>query len=304
VGGFKVRLAAYFALMALVPFAAAFQGFHSLSKRSETSRVDSVLQTGLRGVLAAYVHELDEGEREAAALAGRRSFQRALAERDRSELARIARRHPNLSIRAGSRLRIGGTSGHVATRVVTVVVGKRPLGEIVVGLPIDRKLVDRLKARIGLDRTQRLAFVAGDRVLAGDGLGGARLALDSGQAQTVSIRGDRYRAIASSPLPEPGRARLALFAPQSAIDRATGSTAKRLELTMLIALVLLILMAYFEGRAIVRTLGGFVAAAHDIAQGRLDRRVRVKGRDEFAKLGRAFNEMADQLEARMAELDD
>ena len=43
--------------------------------------------------------------------------------------------------------------------------------------------------------------------------------------------------------------------------------------TMLIALVLLILIAYFEGRSIVRTLGRFGAAAHDIAHGRLDRRV-------------------------------
>jgi diguanylate cyclase (GGDEF)-like protein len=304
VGGFKVRLAAYFALMALVPFAAAFQGFHSLTKRSETSRVDSVLQTGLRGALAAYVHELDVSEREAAALADGRGFQRALAERDRAELAAVARRHPNLRIRAASGLEIGRTPGPVATRVVTVLVGERPLGEIIVGLPIDRELVDRIKARIGLERTQRLAFVAGDRVLAGDGLGGAHLDLDSGRAQTVSIRGDRYRAVASPTLPEPGRARLALFAPQGAIDRTTGSTARRLELTMIIALVLLILIAYFEGRGIVATLGAFVAAANDIAQGRLDRRVRVKGRDEFAKLGRAFNEMADQLEARRAELDE
>ena len=302
-GGFKVRLAAYFALMALVPFAAAFQGFHSLSKRSETSRVDSVLQTGLRSALAAYVHELDVVEREAAELARRRSFQRALAAQDRAELGRIARRHPNLTIRAGNSLRIGRTSGPVATRVVTVIVGERPIGEIVVGLPIDRKLVNRLRTLIGLERTQRLAFVADDRVLAAEGLGGARLALDSGQPQTVSIRGDRYRAVASAELPEPGRARLAVFAPQGAIDRATGTNARRLELTMLIALVLLILIAYFEGRSIVRTLGSVVAAAHDIAQGRLDRRVRVRGRDEFAKLGRAFNEMADQLEARMEELD-
>ena len=177
-------LAAYFALMALVPFAAAFQGFHSLSKRSETSRVDSVLQTGLRGALAAYVHELDEVEGDAAVLAGRRSFQRALAERDRAELARIARRHPNLSIRAAG-LHVCAPTGPVATRVVTVVAGERPLGEIVVALPIDRRLVERIKARTGLERTQRLAFVAGDRVLAGDGLGGAHPDLESGKAHTI-----------------------------------------------------------------------------------------------------------------------
>jgi diguanylate cyclase (GGDEF)-like protein len=303
VGSFKVRLAAYFSLIALLPFAAAFQGFHSLSKRSETSRVDSVLQTGLRAALAAYAHELDEAEAQAASLARRRSFQRALATQNRAELARIAERHPNLTIRAGSRLRVGEAQGPVATRVVSVIVGERTLGEIVVGLPIDRKLVDRLKARTGLDGTHRLAFVAGEHVLAGEGFGGARVDLDAGRPRTVSLLGDRYRAVASPALPEPGRARLAVFAPQSAIDSATGSTARRLELTMLVALILLVLIAYFEGRSIVRALAGFVGAAHDIAQGRLDRRVAVRGRDEFATLGRAFNEMADQLEARMQELD-
>jgi diguanylate cyclase (GGDEF)-like protein len=53
----------------------------------------------------------------------------------------------------------------------------------------------------------------------------------------------------------------------------------------------------------VRTLSTLVEAAHGIARGRLAERVPVRGRDEFSQLGTAFNEMADQLEARMAELD-
>src|SRR5204862_28527 len=44
-------------------------------------------------------------------------------------------------------------------------------------------------------------------------------------------------------------------------------------------------------------------AANAIARGRLDRRVEVEGTDEFGRLGVAFNEMADQLEARLEELD-
>src|SRR5256886_15970496 len=53
----------------------------------------------------------------------------------------------------------------------------------------------------------------------------------------------------------------------------------------------------------VRTLGGLAEAAHGIARGRLSERVPVRGRDEFAMLGNAFNEMANQLEARLAELE-
>jgi len=44
-------------------------------------------------------------------------------------------------------------------------------------------------------------------------------------------------------------------------------------------------------------------AAHGIARGRLAERVPVRGRDEFAMLGTAFNEMASQLQARLAELE-
>ena len=82
------------------------------------------------------------------------------------------------------------------------------------------------------------------------------------------------------------------------------SFAERLALTMFGILVFLVLVAYFEGRSIVWSLGRLVAASNDLAHGRLDRRVDVRGPEEFARLGRAFNEMADQLEARIRELDD
>ena len=68
------------------------------------------------------------------------------------------------------------------------------------------------------------------------------------------------------------------------------------------SLALIALVAYVVGGSIVNSLGGLADAANAIARGRLDRRVNVRGRDEFARLGLAFNEMADQLEARDQEL--
>ncbi len=73
---------------------------------------------------------------------------------------------------------------------------------------------------------------------------------------------------------------------------------------MLFALLLIAAVAYLEGRSIVRSLGDVAAAARGIARGRLGARVDVRGKDEFASLGHAFNEMADQLEARLGELED
>src|SRR5205814_1981877 len=76
----------------------------------------------------------------------------------------------------------------------------------------------------------------------------------------------------------------------------------RLLLGLLASLALVSLVAYFEGRTIVRTLRSLAEAASAIAHGRLSERVPVRGRDEFASLGGAFNEMADQLQAREGEL--
>src|SRR5205814_1034200 len=49
--------------------------------------------------------------------------------------------------------------------------------------------------------------------------------------------------------------------------------------------------------------GRLVDAANAIAHGRLGGRVEVRGRDEFAQLGTAFNRMAGTLELRLAELE-
>jgi diguanylate cyclase (GGDEF)-like protein len=78
---------------------------------------------------------------------------------------------------------------------------------------------------------------------------------------------------------------------------------RRLMLGVLGSLILIALVAYVIGGSIVVSLGRLADAANAIARGRLDRRVQVTGRDEFARLGIAFNEMADQLQARMDELD-
>jgi diguanylate cyclase (GGDEF)-like protein len=54
----------------------------------------------------------------------------------------------------------------------------------------------------------------------------------------------------------------------------------------------------------VRSVAQVADAARGIARGRLGDRVGVRGRDEFASLGVAFNEMADQLEARLRDLEE
>src|SRR6058998_2954592 len=144
VGSFKVRLAVYFALVALLPFAAAFQGFHSLTRSSETRRVDAVLQSGLRSATVAYGDDLRSTQRAATMLANRRDFQRALLTQDCRALARIVGGMPNVRVDAG-RLSVGQTPTRAATRVVTVRGPQGRLAEVIAALPIDAKLARSLE---------------------------------------------------------------------------------------------------------------------------------------------------------------
>jgi two-component system sensor histidine kinase MtrB len=96
--------------------------------------------------------------------------------------------------------------------------------------------------------------------------------------------------------------RFAVLSPQSLIDTANSNSRNRLLLGLIASLALVAFVAYFEGRSIVRTLRTLADAAHGIARGRLNERVPVRGSDEFAVLGNAFNDMANQLQARLDEL--
>jgi nitrogen fixation/metabolism regulation signal transduction histidine kinase len=48
---------------------------------------------------------------------------------------------------------------------------------------------------------------------------------------------------------------------------------------------------------ILRPVESLVGAAHDLGQGHFDRRVEIKGNDEFGQLAEAYNRMAEQLQA-------
>jgi diguanylate cyclase (GGDEF)-like protein len=299
---FKLKLAAYFSLISLLPLAAAFWGFDALTERAETDRADSVLQVGLRSALATYGDELSRLESSAKEVARDRSFQQALAARDEPAVRRALRGSPDLRV-DGPGLRVGPQAPIAAERPVEVVHAGRRLGRVVASLPVDERLTARLEKHSGLDGQHHLVFLAGDRVVAGDRGVRGRVDVTDGRPLTSSLGSKRYRLLASEPLPAPHDARLAILTSQGRIDAAVTAAEGRVFVPLLIALVLIALLAYIEGRSIVRTLGGLVEAARGIAQGKLDERVPVKGRDEFAQLGRAFNEMTDQLQARLSELE-
>jgi diguanylate cyclase (GGDEF)-like protein len=298
---FKLKLVVYFLLVSLLPLGAAAWGLHAVARRSETRRVDVRLEASLRAVVASYKDELSAASDKAGELAQSRRFQRALLTRDRPTLSRILAGAPGVRLESpvlttGPGKMIGPASE------VTVTTAHKVLGTLVAGVPLNGSSVAGLSDRAGLE-TDTLVVVDGDTVAAGPGrLIGARL-VPPLSAVTLDVRGDRYRALATHPQRGLTAASLALLSPQESLDSAVTRADRRLLLGVLGSLVLIGLVAYVVGGSIVVTLGRLAEAANAIARGRLDRRVHVQGRDEFARLGLAFNEMADQLEARVAELD-
>jgi diguanylate cyclase (GGDEF)-like protein len=298
-GSFKLKLVAWFALLALLPLGIAFYGYDQLARRSEARRVDTSLNSALRSAVAGYATRLDGAAAQATQLARDRRLQRALRGHDVATLAQLIRGVPNSYVR-GAGIAIGRKPAASAVRTVTVVEGDRILGRVSVVVPIDRSLLTRLGA--GLDAGDHLVAVQHGRILTGVGHG-QPLDLRAGRVSRVRIGASSYQGLVTAPLSAPEGLSFAALAPHAAAKANARSSEQAVLVALLGSLVLFAAVTYVLGRSIVTTLRRLGEAAGAIASGELDRRVEVRGRDEFAQLGAAFNDMTAQLEQRHSELD-
>ena len=69
-----------------------------------------------------------------------------------------------------------------------------------------------------------------------------------------------------------------------------------------LALVLVVLSWSYLNRILTQRIAGLIAATREIASGDTSRRALLGGGDELAELGAAFNQMADQIQARTTAL--
>jgi diguanylate cyclase (GGDEF)-like protein len=304
-GSFKVKLVLYFVLLSLLPIAAAFWGFTSVAGQSETRRVDARLQAGLRSALTTYQGRLDDAQSAAQALASNRAFQAELQQGNLPILTNMLRDSSGIYVlAAGNAFHVGPPPPLAGQRLVQVFTRVGLVGTVYGYVPLNNTLVDTVRQRSGLAPSDSLAIVRGTTIVASSPDVHGNVLLASGRTKTIEISGVRYRALVASTLGDGSGVRFAVLSPQSLIDAANSASRDRLLLGLLASLALVSIVAYFEGRSIVRTLSGLAEAAHGIARGRFSERVPVKGRDEFALLGTAFNDMAGQLEARVSELEE
>ena len=304
-GSFKLKLVVYFVVLSLLPLAAAFWGFTSVAGQSETRKVDARLQGGLRAGLAAYQEQVDRAQRRATALARTPAFQKRLERRDRPAIAQMLEGSRNVSVTAAGGFHVGRPPAFSATREVAVVTRRGLVGSVTVAVPFDATLVAALRSQSGLSKSDVFTILRGNRIVAAlPAMAGSVRGAGAGQTRTVTVAGHRFRTLVAPAVSDLPSVRFAVLTPQSIIDAANSRARNRLLLGLLASLLLVSVVAYFEGRSIVRTLRGLAEAARGVARGRLTERVPVRGRDEFAMLATAFNDMANQLQSRLAELYD
>jgi diguanylate cyclase (GGDEF)-like protein len=298
-GSFKLKLVLWFALLALIPVGISLYGYDALAKRGEARRVDGGLESALRGAVAGYGMRLEQATAEATRLARSRVMQRALRRHDTITIARIIAPIDDGEV-TGPGFDVGSTGAPAAVRSVNVLDRTGVLGKVSIGVPIDRRLLRLLG--VSLAQGDLLVAVRNGRVIAGTGIG-APISLRPGQAARVGVGGVLYRGLSTAYLPSPDGLSFVALAPQSAIEARARSSERGIASALLGSLVLFGAVTYLLGRSIVQNLRRLRDAAEAVAQGRFSQRVDVPGRDEFAQLGRAFNDMAAQLDQRRIEVE-
>ena len=304
-GSFKLKLVGTFLALSVLPLAAAFWGFSQVAERSVTSSTADRLEAGLSAALVAF----DDERRRAASAAERLgrdpAFQTAVAGGRRFAVAKLLPASPALRVEMPDGTTVGRVPPLAAEIEVSLLVRGDTSAKIVASVPLTQTLASRLHVRSGLAVPDELVVVSFDHMIAASSSNSVtgKANLVPGRVATATIAGRSYRAIAARLVPESGIL-LAAVTPSSGISAEKRSVIGRLLLGLIGSLLLIAFVAYLAGKSIVSGLGPLVAAANSIAAGRLHERVPVRGRDEFAALGRAFNHMAGQLEARLEDLED
>jgi len=306
-GSFKIRLVTYFLLLALLPLLAASWAFSEVATRGEVGNTDARLNAALRVAINDYSRRVRVDLAEtASSLAHATTVQQAFLTHNRGALVRLVRTLPDAAFYSGDHLVAGEAPQSLSvTRSSSVfATGGALIGRIVVWIPLDGTLLAQLRAGAGLGRPDRVLLVRNGSVLTGQNdLAGAAIA-PLPKPSYIELAGTRYRGISAPILEGKPPLTLVVLSPTTEIDNAVATLRERFLLFAFLALAIVALLAWLLGRTIVRSLRELADAAGAVSRGQFGQRVPVRGRDEFATLGRAFNEMSGQLAAERGRVQD
>ena len=235
-------------MLLVLPLAVAVWAFAGWDSGKQRAQADARLQGWLQTAVADYARILRNAEQQASDLASSRGVQKALARRDRRQLARLAGR--NLSFRLGGSA--ASPTADAVTRSVEVVAHGRTLGRVIVRVPFDAGLLARLERAANLRDGGKLSFAHADAITVGVGGAETRARLPIDRAVDLTVGGTRYRALATFLSTGPHASKLVALAPAAGIFADANGARWRILVVGFGVLVAVLLVGYAVAPIVAR----------------------------------------------------
>src|SRR3954471_1267248 len=302
---FRSRLLLFFMIIVIVPMVAVALVLFSITEDSETGKADAQIAQGLRAAFAIYDADRGDARPQLARVARDPELASALARGARTALADRSRALAGtvpgvleIAVYDSGRklLAEAGRPDAVAASVAAPSTARRRIGYVAVSVTSAAAYVSEVKRVTGL----QARVAVGPRVVGTTIPAGTSGGLESGN---VSIAGHEFRGrVASLADPFGPDVRVGVYENRSKL--ASSIAHRRLVIGAILGafLLLALLSSVVVVRALQRQVETFLDAARRLARGDFSRPVPVEGGDEFAALGREFNNMSGQLASKIQEV--
>ena len=214
-----------------------------IAESQERDTVDTRLAVNLRVGREEFADALADAELRAKRLAASEQVQRALATEDQEAAERIAGMEENVGLVSGDEL-LAGSESWPASRAVDVVgEDGETVGRVVVGVPLDEALVERLARAVGVVETDAMIVADGEEVLASAPPVSEGTVIPEGTEGVTRQGGEAFRFV-STPLLEGTDTRLAALSSEAPVAAAVDDTRRRAFLAALATVALALVFAW------------------------------------------------------------
>src|SRR5215208_6618008 len=306
---FRGRLRLFFALIVIVPMTALGVVIFALTERTETGKADAGLGTAARTALALHRDQVNAARPAVRRVAADSRLRLAIV-RGRISAARRRMRALvrgdviaiELWSRPGRRLVQVGSDAAVAWRGSELV---RRGGGSSATLFLSVTHAGALARRIEHLTELQVAVFRGRRRLASTlRPAGDLSAPPPGGSADIDVAEHSYRGrrvrfdeLAGAPVD------LAILRPAAPLAEHIADDGLLIAGVLTLFVLLALASATFVSRALTGQIATLLAAARRLSRGDFQKLVPVEGNDEFAELGREFNDMSEQLEAKIDEVE-
>jgi diguanylate cyclase (GGDEF)-like protein len=302
---FRNRLTLFFILLVILPVLAVAAVAILIVRDSEDGRTEARLEQAVKSAQAIYGEARAEAEAAAMTVsddrglaAALRSGNEAVATRrlqalaDRTQAVRIRLVFPGRAA-----LEAGGGEAVAPARTRVVDAERKLQGRMVLSTTTAQEYARNVADGTALD----VLLSEGDNILAGtvEAAGARNLPLDG----DVDLGGQEYVASGfRTPGFDAAPLTVRLLATKDEAKDAASENTLRVILILLAFLICALAFALTAARSLQSQINRLLDAARTLGRGDFSVEVPTEGNDEFAALGREFNDMARELESRLEEL--